>query len=108
MTEKILPLGSVVMLKEGLVKLMVIARGAVYEDPETGEDKYVDYMAILYPSGMDPENSIFFNHCDIDKVVHKGFVDDEEARFLEIHEEWKAKIEREAEKKYLDEHTFGF
>jgi hypothetical protein len=108
MTERILPLGSVVLLKDGVQKLLVVGRGAVYSNQETGEDEFNDYMAVLYPAGMNPESTIFFNQDDIDKVIFSGFVDDDETRFLEIYAEWKEQLEREAERKYLDAHTFGF
>ncbi|USS90290.1 DUF4176 domain-containing protein [Fructilactobacillus carniphilus] len=91
MTEstKLLPLGSIVILKEGLQKLMIVGRGAVYGDSETGEEKFADYMAVIYPSGIDPETTIFFNQSDIDKVIFKGFSDEEEIRFLDIYAKWK-------------------
>jgi len=107
-TEKLLPLGSIVLLKEGLQKLMVVARGVVYVNQTTKEDEFSDYMAVLYPAGMNPESTIFFNQSDIDKVLFSGFVDEDETRFLEIYAEWKEQLEREAERKYLDAHTFGF
>ena len=105
--EKLLPIGSIVLLKESLQKIMVIGRGAIYINQETKKDTFADYMAVLYPAGMNPETTIFFNHKDIDKVVFRGYSDDEEERFLEIYEDWKKNLADETN--ILDETiSFGF
>ena len=96
-TKKLLPLGSIVLLEEGLQKLVVVGRGAVYEDQETGQDTFADYMAVLYPSGMNPETTIFFQHDNIDKVVFTGYSDEEEDRFLEIYEAWQVESLKDIE-----------
>lgn len=43
----ILPMGSLVYLKGGDMKLMVIARGPVFED-DKGETVYADYLIDSY------------------------------------------------------------
>lgn len=110
MTEKqeLLPLGSIVLLKEGLQKLVVVGRGVVYTDQVTGKDMFADYMAGLYPTGLNPETTIFFNHENIDKVVFKGYSDEEEERFLEIYQEWKNELDSSAKKESQATETFGF
>ncbi|KRM91354.1 hypothetical protein FC87_GL000864 [Fructilactobacillus florum DSM 22689 = JCM 16035] len=57
--KELLPLGSILILKESLQKLMVVGRGAVYNDPKTDEEKFADYMAVLYPEGINPKSTIF-------------------------------------------------
>lgn len=94
--EKLLPLGSIVLLKEGMQKLVVIGRGAVYEDAETGHDRFADYMGAIYPTGINPEKTIFFQHENIDKVVFIGYSDEEEVRFLEIYDEWQQGLAQSA------------
>lgn len=91
MTESVelLPLGSIVLLEEGLQKLVVVGRGAIYTDPTTNKETFSDYMAILYPTGLNPDSTIFFDHKNIDKVIFRGYSDDEEKRFLEVYDEWK-------------------
>jgi hypothetical protein len=42
-TNELLPLGSIVLLEEGMQKLIIVGRGAIYTDKETGEDKFADY-----------------------------------------------------------------
>ena len=96
-TKKLLPLGSIVLLEEGLQKLVIVGRGAIYEDQETGQDTFADYMAVLYPSGMNPETTIFFQHDNIDKVVFEGYSDEEEDRFLEIYATWKVESLKDIE-----------
>lgn len=94
-TKKLLPLGSVVLLEEGLQKLVIVGRGAVYTDQVTGKDTFADYMGVLYPSGMNPETTIFFEHDKIDKVIFKGYTDEEETRFLEIYGKWQDDLKKE-------------
>lgn len=107
-TEELLPIGSIVLLKEGLQKLMIVGRGTIYTDQETGKDTYADYMAVLYPTGLNPETTIFFNHENIDKVVFRGYSDEEETRFLEVYEEWKKNLENSSKKEQQSTETFGF
>ena len=107
-SQKLLPLGSIVLLKEGMQKIMVVARGTVYVDELTGEDIFADYMAVLYPAGLNPETTIFFNHEDIDKILFTGSSDNDEERFLEIYAEWKASLDKEKEDARIEDQTFGF
>ncbi|EMF0091351.1 DUF4176 domain-containing protein [Enterococcus hirae] len=97
-TEELLPIGSIVLLKEGLQKLMIVGRGTIYTDQETGKDTFADYMAVLYPTGLNPETTIFFNHENTDQVVFRGYSDEEETRFLEVYEEWKKNLENSSKK----------
>ena len=107
-TEELLPIGSIVLLKEGLQKLMIVGRGTIYTDQETSKDTFADYMAVLYPTGLNPETTIFFNHENIDKVVFRGYSDEEELRFLEVYEEWKKNLENSSKKEQQSTETFGF
>ena len=65
MTKNIDPLGTVLYLQEGNEKIMIIGRGVVFNDQETNEEVYTDYMGCIYPSGVNPENAIFFNQENI-------------------------------------------
>ena len=89
MTEKVLPLGTIVYLKEGNTKLMIVGRGAAFNDGV--EDKVSDYVGVIYPNGIDPNDALFFNHEDIDEVVFEGYSDEEETRYIKIYAEWKNK-----------------
>ncbi len=84
-----LPIGSIVYLKEGTSKLMILNRGPILppEEPE-GKGTTYDYSGCFYPQGLDPTNVFYFNEENIDKVVFDGFKDEEEERFQEIYTHW--------------------
>lgn len=84
--EKILPIGSIVYLKEGTTKVMVLNRASIIE--QDGEQLLFDYAAAIYPVGLNPEEVFYFNQEDIDKVVFEGFSDEEETRFVQLYKEW--------------------
>lgn len=74
------PIGTVVRLREGEKRLVIIGR---FQTLLSTEEVY-DYVGCLYPEGyLKPEQSFVFNHDAIAEVVHRGFVDDEEQQFLE-------------------------
>lgn len=89
--KEILPLGSVVHLKEGTAKIMVIGRGVIFE--QDGHDVYTDYCGVLVPTGFDADNGIFFNTDDVDKVVFKGYSDEDEERFQTVYREWEESVD---------------
>lgn len=93
MKKKLYPLGTVVYLKEGTQKVMIVGRGVVYHDDEENSDVFVDYMACAYPDGIDPNQSIFFNEENIDQIVSVGYEDEEETRFVKIYREWESNLE---------------
>lgn len=77
--EKFLPIGTVVMLKGGKKRAMIIGFCAVSEEEKT---KIYDYSGCLYPEGMISSNqTLLFNHSQIDKIYHVGLTDDEEKNF---------------------------
>ena len=79
--KEYLPIGSVVTLKNGEKKIMIYGRRQLAND---GSGEY-DYIACLYPEGNIGEDYNFlFNNADIDNVVFKGFVDEEENEFQKI------------------------
>lgn len=80
-----LPLGSVVYLKEGAKKLMIIARGLVLQNGE--ERLYFDYGGVLFPEGLQDQNMAYFQHETIAKVVFEGYRDmDDEAMVNRIND----------------------
>ena len=96
MTNNLLPLGSIVYLQEGTTKLMIVGRGPIFQSE--GKDAYTYYVGVVYPEGINPEDAIFFNHEDVDKVVFEGFKDEEEERFMEVYEEWESGLTIEKQK----------
>lgn len=79
MEERFLPVGSVVLLKGGQKRVMII--GFCVMAKET-EGKIFDYSGCLYPEGLMAANqTCMFDHDQIEKVFFKGFVDEEETNF---------------------------
>ena len=79
-TKKIalLPIGSVVLLKNGTKRIMVYGR----KMRSKSENRVFDYIGCLYPEGaMDSEHVILFDHEQIQLVYFIGFQDVEEFLF---------------------------
>lgn len=71
-TENLLPIGSVVKLKESEKKMMVA--GILINN---GEKKY-DYLGVMHPEGFVDSRQIFlFNHEDIEEVFFFGYMNAE-------------------------------
>lgn len=79
-----LPIGSIVELKNGSQKIMIINRGALFNNE--GIIGYFDYSACLYPFGQTDQTVLFFNEEDIETVVFEGYKDIEEVAFCEQYE----------------------
>ncbi|MBF0777461.1 DUF4176 domain-containing protein [Streptococcus cuniculi] len=90
--KELLPLGSVVYLEEGTQKLVIVGRGVIFDDPDTNEQVFADYMGVLYPQGLQTESTLFFQHKNVDKVVFEGYRDEEEARFLDVYHQWEKSL----------------
>ena len=78
---KLLPLGSVIVLKGSTKKMLIIAR--MIAAPVKGDLYRFDYGACLYPEGVVGENLIYFNHEDIFKIVQEGYTNDENELMIE-------------------------
>ena len=78
--KALLPIGSIVLLKNGEKKIMIYGRRQLAVN--TSEE--YDYVACLYPEGnINEEFTYLFNHSDIREVVHEGYSDEEDKIFLE-------------------------
>ncbi|EKJ3581710.1 TPA: DUF4176 domain-containing protein [Enterococcus faecalis] len=107
----ILPLGSVVILKGGDIKLIIVGRAQLFNNE--GTIGYFDYSALGYPQGVIAESEFaFFNDEDIEKVLFEGYRDEQEVAFADSYEENlknvsypKLVIERESPK---EPESFGF
>lgn len=95
--EKLLPVGSVVYLKNGTVKLVILAIGQLLSsDSEKDElPTFYDYLAGIYPQGFDETHKYYFNQADIDSVVFIGLSDEESDRYQEVVSEWKVNNKNE-------------
>ena len=86
--EKVLPLGSIVYMKRGTQKLMILNRGPQIE--LNGELQMFDYSGCVYPVGLVVEKALYFNAENIDKVLFEGYSDEDENKFNEFYQEWLA------------------
>ena len=75
MYENLLPIGSVVLLREGNKRVMITGRIQV----RAGEKRIYDYSACWYPEGiLSPKEMFFFDHDAIGHLFFVGFQDEEE------------------------------
>lgn len=82
--RQILPLGSIVTLKKGEKKIMIIGR--IQENQ--ANHKIYDYAACLYPEGfIQPDEIYLFQQEDIDRVFFVGMQESEEFAFRNYMEE---------------------
>lgn len=83
--EKFLPVGTVLLLKGGKKRVMIIGLC-----PSSNNVIY-DYAGCLFPEGvLDPEKSLIFNHNQIEQVFHMGLQDEEQKQFdFKVKEELK-------------------
>lgn len=69
MNGNYLPIGSVVMLRGGAKKLMVIG---YFGGDEEGSQ--VDYMGVVYPEGfIEADRIIGFNRPEIQEIIFEGY-----------------------------------
>ncbi len=75
MYKDLLPIGSIVLLKGGNVKLMITGR--IISDDSL--QNIYDYVGCIYPIGITAEDDqYFFNRDDIETTYFIGFQDEEE------------------------------
>ena len=81
MIRELLPIGSVVMLKNARKALMIY--GIKQLDSKRPDEEY-DYIGVFYPEGnMGSEFQFLFNHEDICEVLFEGYVTPEQDRFYD-------------------------
>ena len=90
--ETLLPIGTVVILKNTTAKVMIT--GFCVGKKNSEKPDYYDYIGCLWPVGIiDTEKNFLFNHENIEKVIFKGLENDEEKDF-------KDKLSNVVEKSY--------
>lgn len=89
--EKFLPVGTIVMLKGGTHRAMIIGYCPITDKGET-----FDYSACLFPEGViSQKQGLLFNHEQIEKIYQKGIEDEEEKQFMIKLKDLMKKIESE-------------
>lgn len=82
--KNLLPIGTVVTLKEGVKSLMII--GIMQTDEN---EKVYDYIAVLYPEGfLNAETFFLFNNEDIVEVKFNGYIDAEYKEHMKLLDEY--------------------
>lgn len=73
MFERVLPIGTIVLLKNAEKRVMIIGY-CKYNGNDTS--KIYDYAGCVYPEGyISPDTTALFNHEDIDVIFSLGFRD---------------------------------
>ena len=77
--SELLPIGSVVLLKEGKKKVMIFG---IRQTSGTDSKEY-DYIGVVYPEGnFGTEYQFLFNHESINEIVFRGYEDEERKQFI--------------------------
>lgn len=91
MFEGLLPIGSVVLLKDSEKRIMIT--GVLQKQISDDRDKIWDYTAVLYPEGtMGPDKSFLFDASQIEKVYAIGYQDEEQFIFKQRIDEIRKEL----------------
>ena len=81
MIRDLLPIGSVIKLRDAKKPLMIY--GIKQIDTDNAEKEYV-YIGVIYPEGnIGSDFQYLFNHVDIEEVLFKGYETEELKKFLD-------------------------
>ena len=104
MYEKFLPIGTVCQLNGTDQKVAIT--GFCMRN-ENQPDKIFDYVACYYPQGVyDQNKNILFDHSQIVKVFHLGFINEEEKAFKEKVKALLTSQEEKQEPQQYDESVY--
>ncbi len=91
MFEGLLPIGTVVLLKNSKKRVMII--GVLQKQIKEGKEVLWDYSACLYPEGyLGPDKSFLFNTDQIEKIFSIGYQDEEQFAFKVKIDEVRAQL----------------
>ncbi len=76
-----LPLGSILLLKGGTQKLMIVGRGLNIKKDD--RIYFFDYAGVAYPEGLMGDEVAYFNHENISKLIFKGYSDIEDENVVD-------------------------
>ena len=77
--NELLPIGSVVLLKDSTKRVMIVG----LKQKQDHEEKIWDYSGCLYPEGiLDPDRLFLFDHSQIQTLFFIGFQDGEGMQFM--------------------------
>ena len=73
MNKELLPIGTVVLLKSGIEKVMITG----YSSKNKGENRVYDYNGCIFPEGFMDNVFCLFDKEQIDDVIYRGLENDE-------------------------------
>lgn len=80
MKDRFLPIGTVVLLKDGKKNVMITSY-LIFAKGESKEKKLFDYGGCTFPEGIIESNyAVGFNHDQIEKVVHMGLENNDQKK----------------------------
>lgn len=81
--KNLLPVGSVVLLKDATKKLVVM--GILQVNPK--ENQIYDYLGVPFPEGyVGSDHNFLFNHTDINDIIFRGYENPERDVFMKAME----------------------
>ena len=93
----VLPIGSVVLLKNSTKKLMIIGFAQV---SASNPDKVYDYVGCVFPEGfIGPDQTFLFDSHQIEKIYAVGYQDEEQMNFKIRVDEALTEIRRKESEK---------
>lgn len=96
MFEGLLPVGTVVLLKNSTKRVMII--GVLQKQIKEGQEIIWDYSACFYPEGyMGPDKTFLFNGSQIEKVFAVGYQDEEQFAFKVEVDRVRGELMKQAE-----------
>lgn len=85
----LLPIGSVVLLKETTKKIMI---SGICQSTKESPDVIYDYVGVPFPEGyINADNNFIFNMEDIDKIYFLGYQD---AELVNLYERIEGELVR--------------
>lgn len=91
--KKLLPIGSVVLLQNGVKKVMVTGYMAM---DQNNSGKIYDYSGCIYPEGLlSSDQTLLFYHDQIEQVCFEGYQGEEYALFQKQLEEVQKRFHTE-------------
>lgn len=97
----VLPIGSVVLLKNSTKKLMIIGFAQV---SASNPDKVYDYVGCIFPEGfIGPDQTFLFDSHQIEKIFAVGYQDEEQMNFKTRVDEALSEIRRKESEKQSEE-----
>ena len=79
MQEKYLPIGTVVLLKDGTKKVMITG----YKSKQADDTKVYDYNGCIFPEGFIENVYCLFNHDEIEDVYYRGLENNESDEYIQ-------------------------